>query len=46
VARHAVKGQSTAAKTARWLTSKGFDASSVEDALCGFEAVGEFAEEA
>jgi SOS response regulatory protein OraA/RecX len=46
VARHAVKGQSTAAKTARWLTSKGFDASSVEDVLCGFEAVGEFAEEA
>ena len=46
VARHAVKGQSTDAKTARWLTSKGFDASSVEDVLCGFEAVGEFAEEA
>jgi SOS response regulatory protein OraA/RecX len=45
VAKRGVKG-GAAPKTARWLASRGFDASSIEDALRGFEAFGEFAEEA
>lgn len=40
------RGVEAGAKTARWLASRGFDASSVEDALCGFEALGGFAEDA
>ena len=45
-ARALVEQKGTGPKTARWLVSKGFDASSLDDALRGFEGLGRFAEDA